>query len=145
MPHVTLKDPGFKNLTGMFGRHLFENGRSIESLSDQDAALFGAIAAVTTDDGHNPSITQKAIDTRSDEAPIVDPAPAIVRDETESKDAQKQSDEATAVPAITREQLEQIADKQGLAGVREIGVEYKVADKSIPGLINKIMEIVEGK
>lgn len=40
----------------------------------------------------------------------------------------------------TREQLEQIADEKGMAGLRRVADEFGIKGKSIPGLIEAILQ-----
>ncbi|CCG43286.1 hypothetical protein [Magnetospirillum molischianum] len=44
---------------------------------------------------------------------------------------------------VTREELEGLADKKGIAGLREIGDQLGVKSNSIPGLIDKIVQAHE--
>ena len=54
-------------------------------------------------------------------------------------------DAADEVLQLTREQLEEIADEKGIAGVREIATKLGVTSKSISELINKILEQVNAQ
>ena len=44
------------------------------------------------------------------------------------------------VVKYTREQLEQVADEKGMAGLRRIADEFGLKGKSIPGLIEAILQ-----
>jgi len=143
MPHVILTDKGWEGFTGLFGRHEFHNGRSIENLSSPDAALLAAITPVVTDEGANPSIVQHVVDNRDAEAPVVKPAQSIAKQTDKQKVAEKAAQKVSQLSSITREQLEQVADKQGLKGLREVAAEYGVKANSISDLIEKILNAVE--
>ena len=147
MPFIILKEPGFEGFTGLFGTVEFENGRSVESISNHEAKRFGAITRCETEDGINPSPSQDDIDRReqaaSEERATVDPT-------TEELKAQEQAQSKPALSdlvqgEITRERLEQIADKSGIAGLRKIAEPLGIKDKSVPGLINKILELTGNK
>ncbi|EPE2648731.1 hypothetical protein KW516_19120 [Vibrio fluvialis] len=70
---------------------------------------------------------------------------ADIQHEDESQEDESQEDEEPATePAesgeYTREQLEAIADKRGLKGLREIGDKLSIKGKSIPELIERILK-----
>lgn len=64
---VRILDPGFLNLTGVFGRFNFTDGVSDE-ISQADAEYLGCIVRVEVvggdDEGKNPSVTQQMVDRR---------------------------------------------------------------------------------
>lgn len=153
MPHITLKDPGWSGLNGPFGPHEFINGRSVENLSTMDAQRIGAITSVVTDEGLDPSPTQSMIDMNTLSATVVEPLESFVEDKTEESKgdaledntvlSESDSEQTTKGPAITREMLESIADKQGISGLREVAADYKVTARSVGELIEKILLAVK--
>lgn len=143
MPHIILKEPGFENFSGLFGTIYFEDGRSVESVSNHEAQRFGAITRCETEDGLNPSPSQAAVDNRtltaSEERATVEPTNEELQ--TQKKSIDKPVTLGDLVQAeISRERLEKIADKSGIAGLRKIADPLGVKDKSVPGLIEKILE-----
>lgn len=80
-----------------------------------------------------------------EESEKADQTVADIQQEDESQEDESQEDEEPATePAesgeYTREQLEAIADKRGLKGLREIGDKLSIKGKSIPELIERILK-----
>jgi len=145
MPHVILKGKGWEGFNGLFGQYEFKDGRSVEDLPTLEASRLAAIAPIETEEGHNPSPSQQLIDMRDVRASDKRTTTRLVRDAESEKAAQKANECDSAVPTITREQLEAIADKRGINGLREVASEYGVTSKSIQGLIDGILAVAESK
>jgi len=140
MPFITLKEPGFENFSGLFGTVLFEGGRSVESLSNMEAARFGAITRCETDDGSNPSPAQTDLDRREERASVERSTDHVSSDELKAEAKAEAEKAAQKLPKYTREELESIADKQGITGLRVIGDEMGVKARSVPEMIDRLME-----
>lgn len=138
MPFIILKEPGFEKFTGLFGTVMFSEGRSVEPVSNMEAARFGAITRCETEDGTNPSPAQTVLDRRGDKAKVEQDTTKV----TEQELLAEASLVATAKSPLgyTREELEKIADKQGIGGLRVIANEVGVKARSVPEMIDRLME-----
>lgn len=83
-----------------------------------------------TESFYRPESQGEVIDEGEDRAEV-EPSQAAVADELEPESIQSE--------IYTREQLEAVADKVGLRGLREIGDKIEVRGKSIPELIERIL------
>jgi hypothetical protein len=144
MPHVILLDAGWKDLTGPFGSIEFVKGRSVENLSKMEAARLGAICPIETDEGINPSAAQEMITLRSQDAVVKPQTELLVRSPAKEKPAEIVIPAASVAASITREQLEAVADKSGITGLREVAADYDVKGTSISGIIDKVLDSSKG-
>lgn len=154
---ILLLDPGFAGYTGLFGVVEFIDGVSVE-ISAAEAERFGTILPVEVVggefEGQNPSTTQKMVDLAKKNteelglreqaltqgqapAPVVPPEPQAPEqtESTETKVATELSYDYTA------EQLAELADKQGIAGLRAFTDAYGVNGKSIAGIIAAMLTL----
>lgn len=137
MPYIVLKEPGFESFNGLFGTVMFENGRSIESISSMEAERFGAITRCVTEDGDNPSTVQKQLDARNDKAEVKKPLESV--DHTPAQtEALK-----TVEYDFTRESLEKAADEGGIKGLRVIGDQHGVKGRSVAEIISELLALKE--
>jgi len=128
MPKIRLLEPAFRDLTGYFGRVEFENGVSVESLSDREAARIAGIIQAETIDGNDPN----------SDATYIAHFNTPLTDDGQSAD-QPVGDAPTITYDYTRQSLEEVADKLGIKGLREIADKYGVKNNSIVGLIKELL------
>lgn len=177
MAKVRLKSPAMKGFSSFMGVTKFENGVSVDHVSDREAKILGSITAVEMidDEGNvigNAGMAQVQVDKRSDKAPVEAPKimggeyehkeeinadPVLVTskkaetdeadDEAEKLEQEVQSHEEemnaeteAETQTYTRDQLEEIADTDGIQGLREIGAKRDVKSNSIEDLISKILQ-----
>lgn len=137
---VRLLQAGYEDFTGQLGRNHFEGGVSVEPLLPIHAHFIGAAMDAEYEDGTpiNPALSYAI-------------SMAATPQEAEARAQEKADDlaaaDAAAVGAIkavyTREQLEEIADKRGIKGLREIGDELGVKANSVTALIDDILKAQE--
>lgn len=132
-----------KNMTtysGPIGAHNFTDGKSDTALSYHEYMSLGACMAIVP------------LDQKS-EKKILTPASVMV-DRTatsESEFVKKFNDGTVFLEAdkedreYSREELEEIAQKSGLPGVREIARKFNCTGRSISDCINAIIEAQKGK
>lgn len=125
---IKLIEPGWASLTGMFGVVEFVDGVSVHEVSQAEASRLASIVQIETLDGVNPSPAQQILDSWS--GPM----------------ASATSDTADVAPATvaagkvwTAVELEGIADKDGIKGLREIAEPIGARGNSIAELIGKIV------
>lgn len=156
---IRLLDPGFAGYTGLFGVVEFIDGVSVE-ISAAEAERFGTILPVEVVggefEGQNPSTTQKMVDLAKknteelglrEQALTQGQAPApVVPPEPQAPVQTESTGEETKVPTelsydYTAEQLAELADKQGIAGLRAFTDAYGVNGKSIAGIIAAMLTL----
>jgi len=153
---VRITDPGFANLTGLLGSVQFVDGVS-ENISIAEAERLGCIIKCETLEGVNPSATQRMIDVKGHGVDDLIKAGKGVSGAT-----QPNSEQAQAVPVVeekveteqapvsgpaslvfdfTQEQLESLADSQGIAGLRSFAEPYGIKGRAIAEIITELMAL----
>lgn len=141
---IQLIEQGYDSLNGYFGTVLFENGISVSDVSDAEARFFASILQVRCfDDGSDPGANaqyQSALlmEAKTVNMPTQAELDALARDSQPQQEPEVKKEESTV--AYTREQLEEIADKSGIGGLREIGDKFNVKATSITKLISAILD-----
>lgn len=125
---IKITQPGWEGFTGYFGPVEFKDGLSTYDVSKSEAQLVAALVATETEEGTDPSVAQQIIDMQG--------VPAPVETVVSVEDTQKQD-----IQRYTAEELAEIADKQGIKGLRAIGDQLGVKGNSIAELISKILAI----
>lgn len=157
---IRILDKGFAKLTGLFGTVEFVDGVSVEDVSAAEAARLGTILSIeNADTGINPSTTQLMVDTHkknmhelglvsanivhSSELPKVE-VPVVVTPEAgeapKTPEAQGSAGPVVLDWTFTVDDLDAIVKKEGVAGLRTFAEPYDVNDRSIAGLVQKLME-----
>jgi len=134
--HLIITQAGFENYTGMLGIHEFVDGRSVLPVEGLHANRIAGAFESRWEDGTNASPAAQLIEAWAGRPATVMHMPVEVEDLTKCE---------IQGTKWTLEQLEEIADKQGIAGLREVAAEYRLKGKSIPGLINAILIACGGK
>lgn len=129
---IKIVQAGWEGFTGMFGVVEFVDGVSVNEISRSEAQALAATVSVVTLDGKDPSAAQQIIDLNDK------PAEANVNLPTGDI-------ESKPTETYTKEQLEEIADKDGIKGIRMIGDSLGVRGNSIADLIAKIMAVAGKK
>lgn len=155
---IRITDPGFANLTGLFGTIEFVDGVSVESVSRAEAARLGTILSIEVEGtGENPSTTQQMVDLHNKNTEELGIREAglrkVVQGELQASPEVIEQASITTPKApegvvrselsydFTADDLAALADKQGIAGLRAFADQYKVNDKSIGGLIGKLLAL----
>jgi len=152
---VKITDPGFAGFTGHFGTVYFENGVS-EHISSAEAERLGCIVKCETLDGQNPSATQRMVDIQhknldellaqgkgvvgADRAAVQTPESNQTVAKTEDAGGETKPGVQPSLN-FTREDLEALADKEGITGLRNIGSQHGVKGRSIADIIDELMAI----
>ncbi|MEG0062975.1 MAG: hypothetical protein RR740_00080 [Pseudomonas sp.] len=155
---IRILDPGFSKLTGLFGTVEFVNGVSAEPVSKAEAARLGTIISIeVVGTGENPSTTQLMVDTHNknmqelglvtatlipaSEAPAPVEVPVV---ETPVVDGAPVADPVKEPVVLdwsfTEDDLDAIVKKEGVAGLRTFAEPYDINDRSIAGLVQKLMD-----
>lgn len=149
---VRITDKGYAGYTGHFGTVYFENGVS-EEISSAEAERLGCFLAIETEEGKNPSATQRLLDMQNHNAQELVKEAKGEHVEPQAKvqggqaDSQSESLSQTQVPELdfTREQLEALADREGMTGLRAFAQQFGVKGRSIPDVIDDLLAIQASK
>ncbi len=126
-----ITEPGWENFTGQFGSHEFQDSVSVDDLDEYTAMRLSNLVRMEDMDGFCPSSSQQAIDTQGITMPVI---------------ADKVSTMTADQPAVdagvlhTKESLQVLADKTGIAGVRKVAEPLNVSARSINDLIAGILK-----
>lgn len=126
---IKLTQPGWETYNGHLSEIEFVNGVSVGPATKIQIQRIAGCIAVETLDGLDPSEGAAHI------AIVKGEQPPVIFDED------KQIAATPIIYDFTRESLEAIADKQGLAGLRPIGDQYGVKSNSIVSMIDKLMSL----
>lgn len=132
---LRLTAPGWQTYTGQMGVIFFENGLSVADVLPVDAVRVAGVIGAEWEDGRPANVSQIYLDNMQTEA-------AVLKDNREPEAPVEPKKEEVAAPAVTytEEQLAEIADKQGIAGLREIADPLGLKGNSIAGLISAILK-----
>lgn len=141
---IQLLEGGYEKMTGHFGHVYFENGVSVDDVSEADARLFASITPIAVVGegkivGDNERY-QGAMDVAA--VSVNYPTLADLQRGEAAQVAEKPVVAQVAVAEVkryTKEELEAIADKKGIAGLREIGDPLGVKGTGVLKLIEAIL------
>lgn len=139
---IRMIESGYESFSGYFGTVEFKDGVSVGNVSDVEARFFASVISVEcVEDGKDPGANAQFQAALKMEATSTDlPTLAELRASGKIADEVKVEARAVAQGTYTAEQLEQIADKKGIAGLREISDPLGIKGTSIAKLIEAIME-----
>lgn len=134
---LRIAERGWNNYTGHFGGVEFKDSLSVHPVDPVTATRLGSLiklVKVDTDEQAGQSADlQRQSDVRAEivaELPRVDGAKVTAPAQVEQEDK----------PKYTREDLEKIADSEGIAGLRKIAEPMGVRGRGIVELIDEILE-----
>lgn len=140
---IRLLESQFREYTGPLCGVMFENGLSVSELSFIDQRRICASMRAETVDGVNVSISgaygdNYSLDSGEAKRSEIS-APEVNIIETKTQETQSK------VAVYTREELEAVADSEGIAGLRVIGNSLGVKAKNIDKMISAIMSAQGGQ
>jgi hypothetical protein len=144
---LRIVEPGFEKYEGQMGVVFFENGLSTDDVSQLDATRMSAVMQCEWESGSTMSVTQRLLDETDTPAPIVSDGAEAAKPETEKVSDKPNDSNANNEKFVsyTREELEDIADTGGIAGLREIAEPMGIKGNSIAKLIDDIFEALKEK
>jgi hypothetical protein len=125
---LRLLQPGYENMDGYIGIIEFKDGLSVDDVNEREARQLGLSIRVEFEDGRDPNPAQNLLDSMHNQAPVAGEEPA------------EPVEPEVPVALLTREDLEAVADKGGIKGLRAIAEGFNVKGTSIVELINEILE-----
>lgn len=156
---IRILDPGFANLTGPFGTVEFVDGVSVEEVSKAEAARLGTILKIEdADNGVNPSVTQHMVDLHNKNTEelglkfanlrkATSTIPEVAENQPEVLAQVEVGNQTLPKPVAvlgydyTEDQLDNLVRTQGIAGLRAFTEQYDVNDRSVAGIVKKMMEL----
>lgn len=131
---LVITEPGFKGYTGQMGVLEFVDGISTTDVLPHDAIRMSAVMGFEWEDGTPASVAQHLLDRFGNPAETVEV-------KTAAPEPQVPVEAAKPVVQYTAEQLADIADKSGIAGLRDIAEPLGLKGNSINGLIAAILKV----
>lgn len=133
---VKIVEPGWGNFTGQMGEVDFVDGVSVEPLSKMQMGRIGASIRIDgLDDGLQQSASAEIVRNIGMNA---DQAMALEKNADDL--GHKSSDREAPTVGYSRKSLGEIADKEGIEGLRAIGDIYGVKSRKIADLITLILQ-----
>ena len=141
---IRLTQPGFEKYNGQMGLLDFVEGLSIGDVTQMQAVRLGAVMLVEWEGGGNPSVTQSILDNSNTAAPVFSSENDGLSHDI-AAGALAGAAITSLLPAVdvarfSREQLEAIADKDGITGLRDIADPRNIKSNSIKELIEAILK-----
>jgi hypothetical protein len=151
MAKIRLVQKGWEKFSDYLGPIRFDNGVSIDDVSEMEAARIGASIRVDwVETGKSTSPAQKMIDSKNMSAADFNISVKGLPTAQEIADAKPVSSEEAPAPVVvkpaatvvydyTLESLEAVADEEGIKGLRDIADLYDVKGVSISGMLRDLM------
>lgn len=142
MPRVKIIAKGFEGYNGIIEGVEFKDGTSVEPLSQFSAERVGAFMKVVDADTEQPlGLGYRMANARGQG---VEPREALQKIERTKTGKKKESIKAKAKEVhydFTKEDLEKVADKEGIGGLRKVAEQYDVRGRSIAEIIGSLMAL----
>jgi hypothetical protein len=143
---IRLTQTGFENYNGQMGVVFFEAGLSTNDVRPIDAIRMSAVMQCEWEDGRSANVAQSILDNANTSAPMFSVVPGADND----AEAAAAAELAEVVASIedpdmpktamwTKEQLGAIADRDGIAGLRDIATPLGIKGNSIKEMIAAIL------
>ena len=132
---LRIVDKSLENYTGLLGTVEFEHGVSVDLVPWIEAGRLGAIVHIEDADQEDYQVSESAEIERSQDLAADD-----IRVTDFDRSHQLDGETKLALDHYTREQLEAIADKEGLAGVRELARQRGGTGRSILECIESVLK-----
>lgn len=140
MPIVRIVAKGFEGYNGVIEGVQFKDGVSLEPLSLAAAERIGAFMRVEDAETHEPlSVGQRMVNARR---AAEGPKESLVRIKRTPTGKEKQPIKKAVVSYdYTKDELEAVADKEGINGLRKVAEQYDVRGRSIREIIESLMAL----
>ena len=134
---LRLNEGGFRNYTGHIGLVEFVDGVSVSLVGWRETALVGSLMAVEDADIPGYQVGPAADALRSEDMSSDTDAAYL---ETVDRGLHVNAEGSPTDARYTREELEAIADKEGLAGVRELARRWGRTGRSVRDCLDAILD-----
>lgn len=145
MKFLRLVQSGYENYTGPIGPYEFEDGVSVHQIPrvdrDRLATAFEFVEYEAEGDEHVPAgVAYRLIALSGVRAQVNEPLQRQTEEEKAVEQTVVESSKDQDHTIYTRAELERIADKRGIGGLREIGDKWDVKSREIMKLIGMIIQ-----
>ena len=142
---MRLIQSGYEKYTGPIGAYEFVDGLSVELIPENARdRLATAFQFVEIDEDGEEQLAGSPAKILRDKMATIEPSQPLPRQTEEEKrieDVSRLLGDMRVFPLRSKKNLEMIADEMGIAGVRLAADPWNVRSKSIPDLINLILEV----
>ena len=148
---LRITQKGFENYSGQMGMILFKDGLSVYDVSERDANRLSALFNVTWETGEYVKITKVEVEPSAPVGRETYLAPSDGKPEVVAGNdgsvvyVESTIADSDAPVKVTKrysiEELEAIADKEGIVGVRKVAAPLGIRGTSINGLIEQILSV----
>lgn len=143
--HLKLIQRNYVGYTGQIGRWGFVDGISVEAIPAIEririAANFNVVEldADGNEDG-NPSPSHIVVENHRTRLTLRDPLPRQTEEDKKDENVRAVMGAEKPKPLLSQEALDLVASESGIAGLREVAKIWDVRSKSIPVLIQMILD-----
>jgi hypothetical protein len=146
---LKLTQAGFETYTGQMGVVMFENGLSVGDVLPIDAIRISAAIGATWEDGSAANVGEMYLNNMHAPAHVggdINEMSMPVEEAVKQDASAPEGTEVVTEPTVyTEDSLAEVADKEGIAGLRTIADGLSVKGTSIVGLIAGILKAQAAK
>lgn len=138
---IRIDEVGYENYTGQLGMVDFVDGVSVNEVSQSELNRMAVVIRVVNVESEEQVGSLVDMQKNNDYTfPVEEVLVNIPEPEQAPADSQAPADDTAGKAIYSREQLEALADKEGIAGLREVAETFGVKGTSIVGLIQEILD-----
>ena len=138
---IRIDEVGYENYTGQLGMVDFVDGVSVNEVSQSELNRMAVVIRVVNVESEEQVGSLVDMQKNNDYTfPVEEMLVNIPEPEQAPADSQTPTDDTAGKTIYSREQLEALADKEGIAGLREVAETFGVKGTSIVGLIQEILD-----
>ncbi|MEO9497588.1 MAG: hypothetical protein ABJG42_24155 [Vibrio splendidus] len=146
---IRLVQESMRNYSGHLGDIYFENGVSVDHVAPAQAHRMAVIMPIETLNGEDPSMLNMMHELHYASSENVGDVIRGRMKELEGDDKHheeapvvaKSAEPVESAQLYQRETLEDIADKEGIAGLRKLGDAHEIKGRSISELIEELLQV----
>jgi len=144
---IKITEPGWRGFSDVMGGVPFDKGVSTRDVTQAEADALSAVVRVELVDAKagEYGVAERLVKHHQARANVEEARKRATKEELAAEVEKRKQEQAERVKKVagrlyTQEQLEKIADEEGINGLREIGKKFGVTDRSIAGLIREILQ-----
>ncbi|MCU6236772.1 hypothetical protein KWH75_06780 [Morganella morganii] len=137
---VRLLESAFAGYTGVMSGVMFKDGVSLSEIPFIDQQRICSVMKAETIDGKNVSGAAALSESRN-----VSAKDAVAAEKAAAPVVTMERESDSVEVRYTRAELEALADKGGIAALRNVGNEHGVREKSIEAMIEGILNVAGGE
>ncbi|MFA9261783.1 MAG: hypothetical protein ACEQSB_00285 [Undibacterium sp.] len=140
---LKLTRSGYEDFTGHLGRIEFQDGVSVEDVGarDSDRLVACGFSVVNSETDEELGVAARLVSDMQMRQPVIEPLDRQTKEEKAEEDriVLLRLNKAPTDKFYEAEELDAVADKSGIKGLREIAELWKIKSRSIPEMIGLIM------